>query len=663
MGIINLFLKILPAVVLFCNFSFANSVANSVANSLANSVANAKTTPTDNYNYKDHWVQTDWYSNKYDKSEFKMYQKNNLVLKDVINSTLSVTKNNKEKKSEVLSLFKKSTRIPDNKWHTEIIDGLEIHEGISVSDGALYRIAFVAKKNSNLSNENNEFSTASIKTRYLLPTYLEAHMIQIELLTGRSQELKKSKGTSFFNLFIQPVYAQSSSTVGVVNNLGNAFFNGPTTAINNLAGAGNNVAGSLNGVGSAVNNLAASNNNVASTLNSLNDSAKNLMSAKNIAKGAAIAGTVFGVTSSLASMATHFLSNVAMEGFRTLFYEATGEFKPEERDRRLKMFESSMTIFKDGQKPFTDLTIKLNLMSDALLDFAGGTSFEGVLAGLQNRLAEAQKRKTEAGLDCDSCTATANAEIKQLEEAIKAVSQKTGVMTKNQIDKTCNDLDDLFTSWVDTEFTLSNARRIVVTDLQIYVGHVVGSTKSDSAFQESRKLVNSCKSDSEKNKSDVLSQLNGQSCEGANATTDLCIRFWSAQGIIEDCEQMSANKFTESDSAHLAESARDQIRTYRRFSKTIADQTCDRKTQSCKGNSMRLIRSEVSDKLSKLSKVCTETAFAEKFQDEEKHRTPPEKKCVQSSPSVLSWLKNLFCSERSAAIGANNSSMNEILSP
>jgi len=663
MKTINLFFKILPAVALFVgHFSYPNSYP--------------KTTPKENYNYKDHWVQTDWYSNKYDKSEFKMYQKNNLVLNDVINSTVSITKNSKEKKSEVLRLFKKSTRIPDNKWHTEIIDGLEIHEGISVSDGALYRIAFQAKAKVNPKSksstfvENNEFSTASIKTRYLLPTYLEAHMIQIELLTGQSPEVKKSKGTSFFNLLIQPAYAQSNSTLGVVNNLGNAFFNGPTTSINNLAGAGNNMAGatnnlsgSLKGVGSAVNNLATSNNNIASSLNSLNDSAKNLMSAKNIAKGAAIAGTVFGVTSSLASMATHFLSNVAMEGFRTLFYEATGEFKPEERDRRLKMFESSMTIFKDGQKPFTDLTIKLNLMSDALLDFAGGTSFEGVLAGLQNRLAEAQKRKTEAGLDCDSCTATANAEIKQIEEAIKAVSQKTGVMTKNQLDKTCGDLDDLFTSWVDTEFSLSNARRIVVTDLQIYVGHVVGSTQSDSAFQESRKLINSCKNDSEKNKSEVLSQLKGQSCEGANATTDLCIRFWSAQGIIEDCEQMSANKFTESDSAHLAESARDQIRTYRRFSKTIADQTCDRKTQSCKGNSMRLIRSEVSDKLSKLSKVCTETAFAEKFQEEEKHKTPPEKKCVQSSPSVLSWLKNLFCSERSAAIGANNSSMNEILEP
>jgi hypothetical protein len=594
-----------------------------------------------NYNYKDHWVQTDWYSNKYDKSEFKMYQKNNLTLKDVINSTVSITKNSKEKKSDVLALFKKSTRIPEKKWHTENIDGLEIHEGVSISDGALYRIAFNSK--------NNEFSTASVKTRYLLPSYLEAHMIQVELLTGTT-EFKKPKGTSFFNLFIQSAYAQSL-TVNV-----------DTSALTGALGdATNAMTSSVGQVSGSLNNLAGSGNNIAGSLNSLNESAKNLMSAQNIAKGAAIAGTVFGVTSSLASMATHFLSNVAMDGFRTLFYEATGEFKPEERDRRLKMFESSMKIFKDGQKPFTDMTIKLNLMSDALMDFAGGTSFEAVLAGLQNRLADAQKRKTEAGLDCESCSASANAEIKQLEEAIKAVSQKTGIMTKNQIDKTCSDLDDLFTSWVDTEFTLSNARRIVITDLQVYVGHVVGSTQSNSAFQESRKLLNSCKKDSEKNKADILRQLNGQSCDGANATTDICIKFWSAQGIIEDCEQMTSSQFTESDSAHLAESARDQVRTFRRFSKTIADETCDRKTQSCQGRSMRPIRKEVNEKLSKLAKVCTQTAFAEKFQEQDAQRAEPTpKKCVQASPSLLSWLKNLFCSEKSAAIGAQNSLLNQV---
>lgn len=614
--------------------------------------------------YKDRWIQTDWYSNKYDKSQFKMYQKNNSAIADVINSTLTITKNNAEKKSVVLNLFKKSTRIPEKKWFTENIDGLEIHEGLSVSDGALYRIAFNLK--------NNEFSTSTIKTRYLLPTYLEAHLLQVELLSGKTEN-KKTKGTAFFNLLIQSASAQTFNATtnnninvgGITNNV--ALNLSANLNIPGIASAGQSIGTGLTDVAGGLNNQASAVNNTANALNNLNDSAKNLMSAQNIAKGAAIAGTVYGVTSSLASMATHFLSNVAMDGFRTLFYEATGEFKPEERDRRLKIFESSMRIFKEGQKPFTDLTIKLNLMSDALMDFAGGTSFENVLSGLKNRLTEAQKRKTEAGIDCDSCTASANAEIKQIEEAIKSVSQKVGVPTKNQIDKTCSDLDDLFTSWVDTEFTLSNARRIVVTDLQIYVGHVVGSTSQNTAFQESRKLLNSCKTDSEKNKADILRQLNGQSCEGANATTDLCIKFWSAQGIIEDCEQMTSNKFTEGDAAHLAESARDQVRTFRRFSKTIADQTCDKKTQSCKGNSMRLIRGEVNDKLSKLSKVCTQTAFAEKFEEEAKRTTDPAvtqaaapKKCVQASPSILSWLKNLFCSEKSAAIGANNSSMNQI---
>ncbi len=647
MKTLNLFLLALFAV---CIFSTATSTAEK---------------NNSDYSYKDYWVQTDWYSNKYDKSEFKMYQKNNLVLKDVINSTVSITKNSKEKKSDVLTLFKKSTRIPENKWHTENIDGLEIHEGVSISDGALYRIAFNPK--------NNEFSTASIKTRYLLPSYLEAHMIQVELLIGVAEN-KKPKGTSFFNLFIQSAYAQSFGNVTVNLNttalagaLGNAT-TALTGSVGQVSGSLTSVAGAISQNASAtgslanpINNLAGSGNNIADSLNSINDSVKNLVSAQNIAKGAAIAGTVFGVTSSLASMATHFLSNVAMDGFRTLFYEATGEFKPEERDRRLKMFESSMKIFKDGQKPFTDMTIKLNLMSDALMDFAGGTTFEGVLAGLQNRLTEAQKRKTEAGLDCESCSAAASVEIKQLEEAIKAVSQKTGVMTKNQIDKTCSDLDDLFTSWVDTEFTLSNARRIVITDLQVYVGHVVSSTQSNSAFQESRKLLNSCKNDSEKNKADILRQLNGQNCDGANATTDICIKFWSAQGIIEDCEQMTSSKFTESDSAHLAESARDQVRTFRRFSKTIADETCDRKIQSCQGRSMRPIRKEVNEKLSKLAKVCTQTAFAEKFQEQDAQRAEPvAKKCVQSSPSLLSWLKNLFCSEKSAAVGAQNSLLNQV---
>ena len=132
--------------------------------------------------YKDHWIQTDWYSNKYDKSEFKMYQKNNTAITDVINSTLTITKNNAEKKSVVLNLFKKSTRIPENKWFIENIDGLEIYEGLSVSDGAVYRIAF--------NSRNSEFSTSTIKIRYLLPTYLEAHLLQVELLNGRVENKK-----------------------------------------------------------------------------------------------------------------------------------------------------------------------------------------------------------------------------------------------------------------------------------------------------------------------------------------------------------------------------------------------------------------------------------------------------------------------------------------
>jgi hypothetical protein len=600
------------------------------------------------------WVQTDWYSNKYDKSEFKTYQKNNLVLKDVINATVSITKKSNEKKSVVLDLFQKSTRIPLKNWHKENIDGLEIHEGVSISDGALYRIAFNSK--------NNEFSTSSVKIRYLLPAYLEAHLIQVELLGGK-KKLIKPKGSAFFNLFIQQAYAQNLKNLNI--KITNDFTEPLTNA---LGGAKNALTESAGQIAGSINNTANAGNNVANSLNSINDSAKNLMSAKNIAKSAAIAGTVFGVTSSLASMATHFLSNVAMDGFRTLFYEAKGEFKPEERDRRLSIFESSMRIFKDGQKPFTDMTIKLSLMADALLDFAGGTTFEKVLEGLQTRLNDAKKRKTEAGLDCESCSAAANAEIKQIEDLAKSVSEKIGPMNKNQLNKTCSDLDDLFTSWVDTEFTLSNARRIVITDLQIYVGHIIESTGQNSSFQQKRKLTNSCKKDSEQNKENILRQLDGKSCDGANATTDICIKFWSAQGVIEDCEQMMSNTFSDGDATHLAESARDQVRTFRRFSKNISDQACDRKVQSCNGNTMRLIRTDVNDKLSKLSKVCTQTAFAEKFEEEKKRKESPQylaeqtatKKCVQSSPGILSWLKNLFCSEKSASTGAYNSLNNQI---
>lgn len=629
------------------------------------------------YNFKNYWSDSGYV--KADKqSSFKVLLKRSPLFSNGAIAVMTLTQNNQENKNTVVNLFKSSVG-KDCKWRFDNVDGLEIHECVSLKTGALFRLAY--------NNKTQQFSTGSVALRYIMPSYAELHLLQTEHLTGTKPSAPK-KTAWLIEILNQKAFAQSFSfdiskylnttgtnilgnTNGALNNVAEAgnniagsvnniagagnniagSVNNAATAGNNLAGAGNNIAGSVNNAAVAGNNLAVAGNNmsvagnnIAGSINNVNSTINDTLSAKNVAKLSAIAGATFGLTSSLGSMAANFLVNGTYSMMRTLFYEAKGEFTPEQKKMRLERFEKSLKTFQDLEPQLNDMASKLAIAS-AELTLASGVTQEEYLAKIDQDITAIKSMRPEDEFNGPACSEEEKAlKIRQLEDFKKIVIAADKAKPKVAV---CENIESLYKTWVNAEYALLNSRRLILQDLRLFNGTIIDGIETQTNFQENRKLNNACLDSAEGKLKKVVRELDGKSCDG-DVSTILCQKYEAYKGMIESCKEMAAQKSDERDEAELVTATSNVSKVLAQFSRELGSLSCDGKTQNCTPGKLDRVRTDMKDIFASAAKQCPQFFFAKQFTPRTPAAAPADNAVAAAEapqaerPSFWTRIKNFF---------------------
>lgn len=564
------------------------------------------------YDYKKYWSASGLVKMN-ETSSFGVEIKTSPLIANLPIANISYTKNNKEPKEKVIALLKKS--VPSKNWSFEKMDGLEIYETYSKETGTIYRLAY--------NDKNNEFSLASIAVRYLLPTYLETHLIQVKHL--KTVKSSSNKFTQFMSIFLKNAYAQSPSyqiDVNIDTQQLNGAIDQLGSGISGLNGRLDATSGAINNLSGATNNISGSINNMADSVNNVSNTVKELTSPRTIARTAAIAGVAFGVTNTLASMATNFLVNGSMSMLRTLYYEAAGELKPEEKEARLKRFENSM-------KSFTELSPKLNELANKMaatsieITLASGVTQEQYLTNIDQELEKARKAKTEASTDCMECQTELVLKIAQLEN-LKEIVKHTGNKTTDDLRKSCENMDNLYHEWVNAEYAMLNSRRLIMQDLLIFNGQIVENAQQDNTFQEARKKMNSCKSSSQKVIDTIKYEINVKTCSenDENMNLPICRRYFAHTEILKNCDALADTQLNEAQQTELVEATARFSSSLTHFSKSLAAMSCESNTASCTKTQMDKARAEVAETFKSVSEQCPDRFFSQAMKKSTKLKAP-----------------------------------------
>lgn len=563
------------------------------------------------YNFKSYWSDSGYV--KADKqSSFKVLLKRSPLFSNGAIAVMTLTQNNQESKNTVVNLFKTSVG-KDCKWRLDNVDGLEIHECVSLKTGALFRLAY--------NNKTQQFSTGSVALRYIMPSYAELHLLQAEHLTGTKPSAPK-KTAWLIESLNQKAFAQNFSfdISKYINTTGTNILGNTNGALNHVADAGNNIAGSVNNIAGAGNNLANAGNNVAdagnniagsinNASNQLNSTVNDTLSAKNVAKLSAIAGVTFGLTSSLGSMAANFLVNGTYSMMRTLFYEAKGEFTPEQKKMRLERFEKSLKTFQDLEPQLNEMASKLAIAS-AELTLASGVTQEEYLAKIDQDITAIKSLQPGDESNGPACTDDEKAlKIRQLEDFKKIVIAADKAKPKAAV---CENIESLYKTWVNAEYALLNSRRLILQDLRLFNGAIIDGIETQTNFQENRKLNNACLDSAESKLKKVVRELDGKNCDG-DVSSILCQKYEAYKGMVESCKEMAAQKSDERDEAELVTATSNVSKVLAQFSRELGSLSCDGKTQNCTPGKLDRVRNDMKDIFASAAKQCPQFFFAKQF--------------------------------------------------
>ena len=636
------------------------------------------------YNYKSYWSDSGYV--KADKnSSFKVLLKKSPLFSNGAIAVMTLTQNNQENKNTVINLFKTSVG-KDCKWKLDNIDGLEIHECVSLKTGALFRLAY--------NNKTQQFSTGSVALRYVMPSYAELHLLQTEHLTGTKPSAPKktawpievlnqkafADGFSFdiskyinftgsnilgnTNGALNNVADAGNNIAGSVNNIAGAgnniagSVNNAATAGNNLAGAGNNLAGAGNNIAGSVNNAAVAGNNlavagnnvsvagnnIAGSINNVNSTINDTLSSKNVAKLSAIAGATFGLTSSLGSMAANFLVNGTYSMMRTLFYEAKGEFTPEQKKMRLERFEKSLKTFQDLEPQLNDMASKLAIAS-AELTLATGVTQEEYLAKIDQDITAVKSLRPGDESNGPACTEDEKAlKIRQLEDFKKIIVAADKTKPKVAV---CENIESLYKTWVNAEYALLNSRRLILQDLRLFNGTIIDGIETQTNFQENRKLNNACADSAESKLKKVERELDGKTCDN-DISSVLCQKYEAYKGMVESCKEMASQKTDERDEAELVTATSNVSKVLAQFSRELASLSCDGKTQNCTPGKLDRVRNDMKDIFANAAKQCPQFFFAKQFTPRTPAAAAPAENALAAQapqaerPSFWTRIKNFF---------------------
>ncbi len=538
-----------------------------------------------NYDYKNYWVREDL---KNSDVTLSVYTKNSPLntLKNI--ATISVSSENKASFEQVSKFFKNS--VGTKNWSAQTADGLEILESYEPRSTAVFRLAYNKK--------NNQFSFAAVKLRFLLPSYLEIHQLQVEKLTGSAS---KKTAQMIYEIFIPKVFANTSTTL--VN-----FGNGLLGSIDGASNSVNNVADSIGAGAQSIDNLS---NKFDSGSTKISNSIDKLSSTKNVAKLAAVGSLTAAVVGGL----TVFAAQGSWELAKRAYYEAKGEYSPAEAEARIKNFELSLKSFQENSPILVGLDSKLTILANSVSQL-GNLPGETTLAQIEADIARVKRAQTEAVANaeaCDDCQNKRVLEVKQLEQ-MKEIIQKAGGTTVDEAKKiSCETMDSVYSSWAITERQITLARAGIINDARVFMGLVNNMAAVPTSVQEQRKQNNSCTSKAESLLSGI-SQDDKEFCAtnpGSMKTT--CKDIISASKQIDACQVASTATVSATLRSNLNSSAATLTESLAYLSKELSELDCNQtaKDGSCiEAGPYQAMQARIQSRLTSTYKQCPDRRFA-----------------------------------------------------
>lgn len=484
------------------------------------------------YNYKDYWKQSEL---KTGKTTVQLYVKNSPLtyLRGIANITVS--EKNKLPLPKVVEFIKKSTG--SKQWNMERLDGLMIYETVDPKSGHLYRLAFNEK--------SNQFSFGAVKLRYLMPSYAELHLLQVETLTGTKLSKAKAKKSAewMLQLLIPKLQAadlseyRGQATAALeagralvertgTNIIGNGLQNGLANTNTAITSSANELSTGMQSsaarLGSDGKEAAA---DVADSIRGATRTVDKTVSGKNVAKLTAIGAT----TGVLVSALTTFALSGAWDAAKRAYYEATGELQDGERVGLLEQFENGLRDFRDLAPQAELLEKRLNFLT-RLLDARTDQTTEETLAMMEEDRLRRRGSNTEAGFkkcngDC------AEPKLKGLRDNVADIQDGLSPQKAS-----CREVEDLYEAWQSTEANLNRARFAIVENVRVYIG-VLPTVTQYTGWQKNRKFNNACNAEAARDKMSALrKKANQQNCDAnPNSHHSVCVDYRAQADLIESC--------------------------------------------------------------------------------------------------------------------------------
>ena len=517
------------------------------------------------FNYKKYWTPTEL---KNSEVALTIYTKDSPLpyLKNL--ATMTISKDNKASSEQVVGFFKKV--LGTKKWAYKKTDGLDIYETYEPQGTAIYRLAYNKK--------TSQFSIGVVQLRFLLPSYLELHQLQVEKLTGTPT---KKTAALIYQLLIPTVFAQVNSQA--VNNIIDQIGNKINGGLNNAGDGFRDLAGSVRGAKDTVNNLADSARDLGSDVkdasSELSGTVKKSLSSRNTAKLAAVGTLTAVAVGSIAAFALH----ASWELAKKAFYEVNTQFSPEETERRLKEFEGALRSFKDASPKLMELNSKMTLLASSVMNLSNLPT-ELSLADIEADIIKKRRSLTEAtttDLTCPECSKEERLmEINRLQDLADAIKRAGGKNVKDALEMTCEDLDTVYEQWISSERTLQQARLGIVNDFKLYMGFISSTAKKRAAFREDPKQLNHCIMPHK----EVISSLSTTAittCDGEpNSMAASCRRLRTARAGILNCNASDAIKVNEDMLADAEESNGRFNETIRKLAGDLTEISCSAKSDT-----------------------------------------------------------------------------------
>lgn len=597
----------------------------------------AVATPT--YRYQDYWKKSEI---TVPEATMSLYIKDSPIpaLKAIANATVS--HNNKLPLEKVVTQLKSA--VGKRPWTKDKIDGLTIYETIDAKSGNLLRIA--------TNSATNEYSFAVVKLRYLLPSYVELHLLQVEALTGR----KSPKASAMlFEVFLPRAFAADFR--GAASNAASDFRAAGSGFASDIKGAGSDAAANIRGalksaqgyvVDTGQQILAPTNATVTGAANTVsggikdaaNDvshTVKDVASSKNVAKLAAV-GAVTGV---VVSQITSFAVAGAWDLAKAAYYEAVGEYSPRERQARVESFEAALNTFKELAPLAEELDKKLDVLT-ANMDKVSNQVTEATLAQLQG---DGARKDLKAG-PANACAD--ESKVKLLCTQISDVQDHVNPKPVN-----CRELTNIATEWEEAERRLLIARQSIIQNARVYIGFLNQVPEIDG-FQENRKQNNACMADNEKKLRQISADAARLGCDrGENGEHSICIDYRSYQRNIKTCQMVSQLENGPGGKAGLRDSSSRLSEQVADLSLTLSQLDCEQRDgNACaKPGVLSKVQMEMQAKIGLLKNKCPGSGYLAKL-DERSERAAVEKialaKAAPANPSsssgsgILGWFGNLW---------------------